>query len=86
VKKLSVLVALLACSWVLWQTIEKDGRLSHAVLGADETKRECEETALRLAHDIRAGKSPEFRVTGGRIVMKDGAQVLHRCLPDTVKP
>jgi hypothetical protein len=87
-KKLSVLVALLACSWVLWDATFKtdDLKWSYSVSDAYESKLECEVHGDRgLAIAVSSGV---FKATEGRGVWdeKRGIVFSFKCLPDTVRP
>ena len=81
--KLCSMVALLACSWVLWAVSVNRDNVKPELIGATETKVECESV---LMVGLKCLEGPGFQVDRPLLTAPSGHVTKFVCLPDTVRP
>jgi hypothetical protein len=77
-----LMIALLTCSWVLWQTVLVGNREMHTPIMGYETRDECVSAGIQ---SWKPSKTKQEHADG-MLRDKEGRAYSYTCLPDTVKP
>jgi hypothetical protein len=77
-----LLIMLLTCSWVLWQTQFTDTQRTNSPVLGHETREECMNHLRKSMQPSNLAKL----TSDGLLQDKAGFLYLYTCLPDTVKP